>query len=328
VTATDFSADFESTPCPLCGGGNYRVVIDSACDRLNRKVGVFKVQACLNCGLVATCPRPSARELEYFYQGTYSGQPTGRGRAWQTGFGARAAARYRLRAVERFGALSPGMRLLDVGCGYGAFASAARRRTGCAVTGIDMDERTLAHALDREQVDYRTGTLQTLGLAAAQFEVVTFFQSLEHHLDPVAALAQAYRLLEPGGLCVVEVPNFDGIWRRVFGSWWLPLLVPTHIVHFSPDTLRQAFERAGFEATSGHRAMFYPVESTASLALWLNERLGRPIRGFRLRWSRPDGAALLLALSAWWLLIELPAQALLVLAGRSGHQLMAGRKRD
>jgi SAM-dependent methyltransferase len=155
---------------------------------------------------------------------------------------------------------------------------------------------------------------------------VTLFQSLEHHDDPIAALRAVHALLKPGGACVVEVPDFDGAWRRVFRAWWLPLLVPQHLFHFTPRTLRQALEATGFEVPRPHRSMFYPAESTASLGLWLNARLGRPLRGFRLRWQRPDGVLLLALLAAWWLLVELPSQALLVALGRSGHQLLVGRK--
>jgi SAM-dependent methyltransferase len=316
----------ESPPCVLCGGFAFRDLIAAASDRVTRKPGVFSVQACRQCALVMTRPRPVAQALGFYYQGTYSGTSDHHARSLQTGGPGRMAARYRLRAVRRWSNLGAAQRVLDVGCGYGTFCVEARVATGCQVTGIDMDAGCLAHALDREHVDYRCGTLESAGLALAQFDVVTFFESLEHHPDPVAALRAAHRLLKPGGLCVVEVPNFAGAWRHVFGSWWLPLLVPQHLVHFEPRTLRRAFELAGFNVPARHRAMFFPTESTASLGLWLNERLGRPIRSYRLRWRRPDGALLLLVLALWWAAIELPSQALLVLLGRSGHQLLVGRR--
>jgi hypothetical protein len=120
-------------------------------------------------------------------------------------------------------------------------------------------------------------------------------------------------------VCVVEVPNFACGWRR-------PLLVPQHLVHFVLATLRRTFETAGFTVRSGHRAMFHPVESTASLGLWLNERLRRPIRGYRLRCQRPDGVVLLALLALGWIPIELPAQVLLAALQCSGHQPMVAEK--
>jgi SAM-dependent methyltransferase len=317
------SPDLHWLPCPLCGGEAYRTVLAGARDRLSRKAGEFSLQACETCELVATRPQPGPGLLAYYYQGVYSGRAAA---AWQTGAIGRLAARYRLRALRRFLRLGPGQHLLEVGCGYGTFLATAAERTGCSAVGIDMDAGSLAQALARDTVSYHHGSLATVPLAPASFDSVAMFQSLEHHADPLDALRRVHALLKPGGRCAVEVPDFDGGWRRVFGAWWLPLLVPQHLFHFTPATLRRSFEAAGFTEVGRHRSMFYPAESTASLGLWLNEKLGRPLRRFQLRRERPDGALLLAALAAWWLLVEVPAQALLVLLGRSGHQLLVARK--
>lgn len=312
--------------CPLCGGASYRTLMPTARDRLARKEGVFAIASCAGCGLVATRPQPLPDRLGYYYEDVYSGAGAAVARTVQAGFIGRWIARYRVRAVRRHVSLGPASRLLEVGCGYGSFLAALQRATGCQAIGLDTDAGSLAGALDRDRIDYRCAGLASAGLPPASLDAIVLFQSLEHHTEPVAALRQAHALLKPGGCCVVEVPDFDGGWRRVFGSWWLPLLVPQHLFHFTPRTLRRSFEAAGFEVPAGHRSMFYPAESTASLGLWLNERLGRPLRRFRLRPARPDGVLLLALLAAWWLLVEVPVQAVLVLAGRSGHQLMVGRK--
>lgn len=313
----------ETPPCPLCGGTDYRPLIASARDLLARKRGEFGVQACRGCGLVATRPRPTAQQLAYYYDQVYSGSASSMARALQTGPAGRAVARYRWRVARRF--VPPGARLLDVGCGYGALLQQAQQ-AGHACSGLDMDAGSIAQALDRERIDYRVGTLEDAGFAPASFGAVALFESLEHHADPVQALRAVHGLLAPGGVCIVEVPNFASPWRRLFGRWWLPLLVPQHLFHFTPGTLRRTLEAAGFEVAAPARGMFYPTESTASLGLWLNERLGRPLRAYRTRAARPDGLLLLILLALWWVAIELPSQALLAAAGRSGHQLMVGRK--
>jgi 2-polyprenyl-3-methyl-5-hydroxy-6-metoxy-1,4-benzoquinol methylase len=320
--------DLECPPCPLCQGDDYRLLIADARDRISRKPGIFQVQECRHCGLAVTRPRPTPRHLPSFYDQVYSGAGAARARASQAGAIGTLVASYRLRAAGAFCRLGPGQRLLDVGCGYGAFASLAARRTGCEVTGLDVDAACLAEALSRTRVRYVAGTLEALAAERGCFDAVTFFESLEHHANPVEALQAARELLKPGGVCVVEVPNFGGFWRKVFGTWWLPLLVPQHLVHFTPATLHATLEAAGFDVPRPARSMFYPVESTASLGLWLNEKLGRPIRGYRLRWKRPDGIVLLALLLVWWLLVEMPMQLLLTFAGRTGHQLIAGVRRD
>jgi len=321
------AVELESPPCPLCRGDDYRVLIADARDRIARKPGVFQVQECRTCGLVVTRPRPVAQHLKSFYEHVYSGRGAARAQATQAGAIGMLVARYRLRGVARFHRLGPGQHLLDVGCGYGAFASQAARQTGCQATGLDMDEACLSAAIDPMHVRYVAGTLADLALGQGRFDVITFFESLEHHADPVEALRAARALLKPGGVCVVEVPNFGSFWRRVFGTWWLPLLVPQHLAHFTPATLRATLSAAGLDVLGPPASMFYPVESTASLGLWLNERLGRPIRRYRLRWQRPDGILLLALLALWWLIIEVPVQLILALGGQTGHQLVGASRR-
>ena len=56
------------------------------------------------------------------------------------------------------------------------------------------------------------------------------------------------RILRPGGILVGELPNFNSWDARLFGRYWGGGHAPRHLWHFSPQTLRQAFERFEFEA--------------------------------------------------------------------------------
>jgi 2-polyprenyl-3-methyl-5-hydroxy-6-metoxy-1,4-benzoquinol methylase len=304
----------------------FRPVIAHACDRVMGRAGSFAVQACEGCALVLTRPRPTAAALAHYYEGSYSGTNQNVVRALQTGAMARLVSRYRLGEVQRVHTLKPGDRLLDVGCGYGGFLQQAVRSTRCHAIGIDQDAGSISEALDAGRIRYHAGTLEDAPLPPASQDVITFFESLEHHADPVTTLKAAHAALKPGGICVVEVPNFDGVWRKVLGTHWLPLLIPQHLTHFTPQTLHATFSAAGFRDIRPHRSMFFPTESTGSIGLWLNRKLGRPIRRGRLRWQRPDGALMLLMLMLWWILVEMPAQAVLQILGRTGHQLMSARK--
>ncbi|MES3000658.1 MAG: class I SAM-dependent methyltransferase [Pseudomonadota bacterium] len=319
--------DIEFPDCPLCKGNQFKIMIKRAQDRVARKAGSFQVQQCEACGLVITRPRPSAKRLPFFYEGVYSGAGAATARAAQTGAIGQLVARYRLRVVRKLCVLSPRTRLLDIGCGYGVFAALVQREAGCEVTGMDIDEGCLKEAMGSDVVDYRLGSLELLAGEPGRYDVVTFFESLEHHADPVQALKMVRGLLKPGGVCVIEVPNFNGFWRKVFGTWWLPLLVPQHQVHFTPETLERTLRHAGFDVLKSSRPMFYPFESTASFALWLNDKLGRPLIRYRLRWSRPDGVLLLLAVAVWWLLVEIPVQVLLMPVRGTGHQLIGSTRK-
>ncbi len=102
-----------------------------------------------------------------------------------------------------------GARVADIGCGNGALTR-LMTRLGASVTGIEPSESQLARARAAEpagEENYIQGVAEALPLPDASLDVAMFFNSLHHvpveHLT--RALAEAARVLEPGGrLCVVE----------------------------------------------------------------------------------------------------------------------------
>ena len=126
--------------------------------------------------------------------------------------------------------LLPEGTVLDVGCGIGhSYDLLAPRRT----VGVDADPDALA-GQGRET---HVGDMRALPFADAGFSSVLSVQALEHVPDPERAIAEARRVLEPGGVAVFVTPN-----RLTFG---LPdeIVDPYHLVEFAPDELRTACER-------------------------------------------------------------------------------------
>jgi 2-polyprenyl-3-methyl-5-hydroxy-6-metoxy-1,4-benzoquinol methylase len=143
-------------------------------------------------------------------------------------------------------------RLLDVGCSTGSFLRAARER-GFDVSGIDIGHANVAHAR-MVGLDAYVGVITEAPFASRSFDVITFFDSIEHMPHPVAALEAARTLLSGDGLLVLTTPNIDGwfprlTWQllgRTLGVWEHPA-PPGHVYQFSRATLRKALEKAGFD---------------------------------------------------------------------------------
>jgi SAM-dependent methyltransferase len=90
-------------------------------------------------------------------------------------------------------------RLLDVGCGSGLALRIAADR-GATVTGLDASSALLEHARRRVPgAPLVQGELEELPLADGSFDVVTGFNSFQYAARPAAALAEAARVLAPGG---------------------------------------------------------------------------------------------------------------------------------
>jgi len=122
-------------------------------------------------------------------------------------------------AEELAGRLHPGMIAADLGCGPGELLArlAVNARQ---VIGVDGSPRMLelaaARLPDRPNVSLRLGELEHLPLREAEAQAVTLSLVLHHVNDPQAALAEARRVLAPGGvLLVAEFDRHDNEAMRV-----------------------------------------------------------------------------------------------------------------
>jgi SAM-dependent methyltransferase len=100
--------------------------------------------------------------------------------------------------LEAAGA-GPGTRLLDVACGPGFIVGAAAQR-GAAVVGLDFSAAMIAQARGRlPLLTFQEGDAEALPFDAASFDAVVMNFGLLHLARPDAALAEAFRVLRPGG---------------------------------------------------------------------------------------------------------------------------------
>jgi SAM-dependent methyltransferase len=145
--------------------------------------------------------------------------------------------------------LAPGGgKLLDIGCGTGNFLAAARD-AGYGVTGIELDRNAARFAKER------LGLQRVLPLtisefaeqhAGEHFEVVTFFEVLEHQAAPVEFLQKVKACVRPGGWIALSVPNRE---RWLTGPDVLDY-PPNHFLRWSAAALKEFLGAQGFEVLS------------------------------------------------------------------------------
>ncbi len=111
--------------------------------------------------------------------------------------------------------LSPPCRVLALGCGTGVEVRALRRSVDPAVALVGIDhsgalvERARQQTADEglsENVEFLTGDAHDLPYSEAEFDVVTLHTLISHVEDPGRVLAEARRVLRPGGTTAI----FDG----------------------------------------------------------------------------------------------------------------------
>lgn len=118
------------------------------------------------------------------------------------------------RLARRLG-IGAGQQVLDVACGTGAWLRAAAAR-GAVPAGIDLSGRAIAVCrAGLPGSELHVGPAEQLPFADGRFDVVTCLGSIEHFVDPVAALREMVRVAQPQATFVLVVPNAGFLTRRL-----------------------------------------------------------------------------------------------------------------
>jgi 2-polyprenyl-3-methyl-5-hydroxy-6-metoxy-1,4-benzoquinol methylase len=210
----------------------------------------FAVVRCSGCGLTFVTPRIASEQVTEIYNEDYWRSPAAKDYGY-TDYRKDAPhwlRTYRRRAKVVTPRLAAGAKVLDVGCAAGFFLEVMREQ-GFDGWGLEVSApiaREAQRRLGEERV--HIGTLDDAPYAGGEFDLVTFWDVVEHLPDPIAVLRQARSLLKPGGLLLVETQNVESRFARLMGRRWQHFKQAEHLWHFSPSTAAALFEAAGFRA--------------------------------------------------------------------------------
>ncbi|MBA2740831.1 MAG: class I SAM-dependent methyltransferase [Actinobacteria bacterium] len=134
-------------------------------------------------------------------------------------------------------AIGRGKRVLDLGCRSGAFTR--HFLDGNEVVGLDVDRVALEKAAELGIEPVVANVEDPLPFEDASFDVVVAGELFEHLRFPQAVVAEARRVLRPGGVLVGSVPNAFRVQSRLsFLRGRPPEGDPTHLHLFSPAAVR------------------------------------------------------------------------------------------
>ena len=223
--------------CPVCDSEKVRTV-ESHCSRTGES---YELMACPVCETYFWEPRHVAAayyENEDRTSAAYMLMHSGMRRTqyWHAPFLNNFA--------RRKGAL------LDVGCGEGSFLVRAKN-LGFDVYGIDFDAKSMQAARRRlgNNKVYDMPLEEFVQYAQKRellFDVITFFEVLEHQEDPCKFLRNIKGILKPGGWIAGSTPNRDRFFadvERRAGDGDFP---PHHFFWFSRDSLHHLLSHSGF----------------------------------------------------------------------------------
>lgn len=241
----EVSVQLENRPCPL-GCLQDDVALLTGHDLQHGLPGEFTVVRCRTCGLIRTNPRPTLDTIDLYYPDNYGPYLSTRVTQDRPASNLKKLLKPVARRVFNFNTtslpkLAPG-RLLEVGCGSGAFLHQMFGR-GWRVEGIEFAEKAAkAAAINGHHIS--VGPLETTRNSDMSFDLIVGWMVLEHLHDPVVGLRKLSTWAKPGSWLALSVPNAGSFEFRLFKEKWYALQVPTHLYHFTPATL-QCVLRAG-----------------------------------------------------------------------------------
>ncbi len=236
--------------CP-CGGDYGGVAASEA---------RYRIVRCASCGLLATDPRTSD---DADYEGTYFEKNyLDRLDHWR-----RAHAHWFRKIVVPLAPAGRKPRVLDVGCGIGLFLSVVD--PSWDRHGVEPSARACEIACRKFGLTPHCMMLEDLQVGEG-FDVITFWDVLEHLPDPIATLRVAQRHLRPGGRLVLKVPDIDtgalalGKTLARFGKGSVIFHIGAHLYQFDERSLRRTLSTArlrvdslkSYQAPEGLQAFF------------------------------------------------------------------------
>lgn len=164
-------------------------------------------------------------------------------------------------------------RVLDIGCGLGYLLVEPHRR-GFECLGIDFNERLVTLATERYGVPARVERIENLVTLGETFDLVILSHVLEHVEGPTDLLRNIHRILNPGGLLVIEVPNRN--WRSIGynlrrGTCGWDCYPPHHLTFWSDTALAHVLRRSGFDVLECRPR---PFDDLNRVKTFLQNRMG------------------------------------------------------
>lgn len=220
--------------CPTCGQDHPQPAFE--------KEG-FAFVACKPCGTLYVNPVPSAALLSHYYDGFASMA------YFHDEILAKTLDRRRRIFSDRADMLAPfiapGAKVLEVGSSIGLFLEQAIAR-GWDITGVEINQALVERTRRELNAKVLQGFVEDVSLSDP-IGMAVMWEVLEHLVEPVTVLAKLAQLMQPGGRVGLTLPNYDGIEYSACGDAHEMVEAPGHLNYFTPRTIEQLLNRAGFK---------------------------------------------------------------------------------
>lgn len=227
--------------CPICSN-NYKHYKD--CIDYTVSYETFEIVNCVKCGFKFTNPRPTANEIDKFYDSpayiSHSNSKKGVvNKIYQ--FIRKISLTKKLNIVASLNPINKN--ILDIGCGTGEFLNRISIN-GYGATGIEPNIKAREKAIK----NYNLNILPEEGISSLpknNYGIISMWHVLEHVHNLTDRVQAIQGLLCENGYAIIAVPNYTSWDAHHYKQFWASYDVPRHLYHFSPEVIKTIFKNTG-----------------------------------------------------------------------------------
>ena len=236
----ELTKEFGSHKCAVCGSTMTELSLELSMP-LAGSEEPYELWKCPDCGHGEAFGRRDSEFLQQIYGSFFFSSS-------QQDTGSRSAS-ININSRDRVMRLSQMCKgkLLDVGCGKGAFLAVASEHFD--VEGVEFS-KVAAEAAKSQSVPVHCGDFFQLELPHEEYDIVTFWDVLASLDNPTEAMRRVRPILKKEGYLILTVPLLDSLMARVTGRFWPMLIPPVNLHYFTLDSLTRLAAGNGFEIVS------------------------------------------------------------------------------
>jgi SAM-dependent methyltransferase len=233
-------------PCLICNTNIFELIF---------KKNGFNIGKCSHCATTQVIDPPPSAEIDGYYDQDFFhkfydkllNDPKRQAYEYRK-------FNFRLEEIEKEASRKGS--ILDVGCSFGFFLDAARKR-GWKTYGVEIGEYAANYAKSNFNLTVFTEPLNDVDFEDEFFDVVTLWNVIEHLDDPNEMIQDISRILKIGGILVLTTANIESPLARLKKENWRVLIPPIHLSYFSPSTIEYLLNSANLEVIQQTAALPY-----------------------------------------------------------------------
>lgn len=229
--------------CPVCDHTHFEHYLSCVDYTVSKEK--YPIVRCKNCSFVFTDPIPNENKIGSYYESEdYISHSNSKKGIVSSLY--QFVRNYTLaKKVVLLNDLSKRKNILDIGAGTGEFLSMCQKN-GYSIEGIEPSEAARQQA--ENNFNIKLNTEQKLkSFQNSSFDFITMWHVLEHVYHLNDRVSELNRLVTDKGHVIIAVPNHTSFDAKLYQEHWAAYDVPRHLYHFSPNSIKQLFEKHGFK---------------------------------------------------------------------------------